>query len=645
MVWWLTALWVCAASVHTAHAQDHITERAWLEDPSGQLTWAQAQQLPAQAFEGVLNRGYGTGVLWLRLRIEPQRRSVASSFPSAASADAPRLGVQDLVLRVRPAYLDEITLFDPLLAGEAGDGVAGVAGDRYHPRLDALQGADFLLPIALGSAPRDVWLRLSTTSTRQIYVSALLPHDLSAQTARESLVASLYVGVVLVLLLWGLAASVLQQAGVMRAFALMQFTSLLFGLSTLGILRVFWPLAWSAELLDLLGSVFSIVVVTTGIWFHVRFLRGFRPAAWAMGLLYAMPVWSLVNLALLWAGQVGWALQGNMASILLSPFVCLACALTGRAWATASPATRPAPGKRVLVAFYLLFLFIFLLASTTGLGLAQATEWTMYVSQLHGLVTSVLLMLILQYRAHVLNRQQQHLAMMLETARLQAQHEFQMRKEQEDLLVMLAHEIKTPLATMHLRLDGQARGAREVRQAIRDMNGVIERCLQTLQVGDRKLAPQWQKLDLAGVVRDAVSACAQPERVRLNLPVSPLPSLSLVSDPQFLFMVLGNMLDNACKYSEPDTVIDLRCQRAHVTASQAVIRLELSNVPGSAGLPDATQLFQKYYRSPAAQRRSGTGLGLYLAQNLARMLGGQIAYEPQENLAKFVLTLPIGADL
>lgn len=419
--------------------------------------------------------------------------------------------------------------------------------------------------------------------------------------------------------------------GVMGAFALMQLTAGLFGLSTSGILRVFWPLEWSAHSLNLLGSVFAVVVVLGGVLFHMRFLREFQPPRWAMVFLLGMLAFAGFNLLLVGLGRVAWGLQNNLVSILLAPPVCLAAAATGRAWALADASNAPALSRRVLVAFYVVFLLIMVLAATTGLGWLAPTEWTLYISQLQTLVSSALLMLMLQYRAFIGAQQRQQALLSLEKTTLQVAHERHMREEQEKLMAMLAHEIKTPLATMHMRLDSSSKGGTAMRKAMRDMDGVIERCLQTLQFGDGKLAPQLQMCSLAAIVQDAVASCPQPAQVRV---------LALQTDPQLLFLVLSNLLENACKYAAPDTAIALRCAVAQASGAPAV-RLELSNLPGRAGWPDTARVFDKYYRSPQAQRQSGTGLGLYLVKNLMQALGGQIDYQPDATVVRFVLTLPL----
>jgi two-component system, sensor histidine kinase LadS len=603
------------------HAQDHITERAWVEDRSGRMTLAQVQRAPAVPFTGALSRGYGEAVLWLRLRVDP-----AAQPPSINNPDR-------LVLRMRPVYLDEVQVFDPL----APSGVAGVVGDRQHPRAEALQGADFLLSIPRGEAPRDIWLRVSSTSVRQIHVAALTTENLARLIQRQYLVFSTFVGVVLVLMVWGLAGWALQRESLMGAFALKQFAALLFALSSLGFLRLFWPVEWRVDALDTLGSLFSLLAVGAGLLFHVRFLREYRPAPWSMAVLLGLLLLWIGTLALLGLGWVMPALQVNMFILLVAPVVCMVCALTGRAWHTPG-ADGPPPLPRIAVlGFYGVILALLLAASLTALSWAPATAWSMYISQAHGLVTGLLLLVLLQYRTMRLNRQRHQALLSLERTSLQAQHDRDMREEQEKLLAMLAHEIKTPLATMHLRLDARTEGHREIRQAMRDMDAVIDRCIQASRISDNRLEAQMQSIELMDTVHDAVASCSQPARVNLQAPAR----LPVTTDRQLVFVVLNNLLENACKYAAPDSPIELTVGTVEDPSRGPCARLELRNQVGPAGWPDPQRIFEKYYRAPYAQRRAGTGLGLYLVRHLTELLGGRVQYRAQPPWLRFEVLLPL----
>lgn len=292
----------------------------------------------------------------------------------------------------------------------------------------------------------------------------------------------------------------------------------------------------------------------------------------------------------------------------------------------------------MVIGFYVLLVLMLAVASFPGLGLSQGGEIPLYLVQAHGLVTAFLMLLILQYRGHLQQMRQRDVAMALERSQMLVLQETKIREEQDKLLAMLAHELKTPLATMNLRLDADATGTREIRHAIREMNAVIERCLQTAQSDDQQLKAQTAPVDLTALVRSAILASAQPERVQLQA----LGTWTAPSDPQLLFIVVSNLVENALKYSAPASPVEVALSptAADAQGQDAGFRLEVRNLPGAAGWPQADKVFEKYYRSPHARRQAGTGLGLYLVSNLVRVLGGRIDYSPDATQIRFVVWLP-----
>lgn len=625
--WWLriSACWllVCGVLIHQpAQAQDHIVERAWMEDTTGQMTWTEAQKQPFQTFKGVLSKGFGDSVIWLRLRIDPQ------------SHPLPRQDPDRLVLRIRPAYLDDIRVHDTL----APQGLAGVAGDSYHPRADELQGLDFMLPIARGTAPRDIWLRMASTSTRQISVQVLNIEDLNRLNQHQQLLFAVYIGLILCFALWGFVHWLFTREHVIGGFGVHQLTALLFALNGLGYARAFWPADWPVSALNHSTSVLSIIAVSGAMLFHIVLISEFKPRRWTRLIFWLMPIVLVIKFSLLLIGWPRMALHINMTEVLVAPFIFFLAVLRAQGWSEADPAQRPALARPLVIALYSLLLVVLMLASLPGLGLKVGGEIPLYVVQVHGLVTAFLVLMLLQYRAYVMQKQQRKTAVALERSLLQTQQERTIREEQEKLLAMLAHELKTPLATMHMRLDARSSGAREIKMAIRDMNGVIDRCVQMTQLGDKQLVARRETCNLVDLVRDVVSVCAQPGRVHLDMPAV----LAAQTDRQLLFIVLNNLLENACKYAQPDTPIDLRMEHDD---SQQLVRIEVSNLIGPAGWPDGDQVFDKYYRSPNARRQAGTGLGLFLVRHLMATLGGHIRYAPDDRCVSFVIELPDCHDL
>ncbi len=106
-----------------------------------------------------------------------------------------------------------------------------------------------------------------------------------------------------------------------------------------------------------------------------------------------------------------------------------------------------------------------------------------------------------------------------------------------------------------------------------------------------------------------------------------------------LSIVLGNLLDNACKYGAPQGRVQVSLQFTR-KQDQSGWLWQVANQAGSTGLPDAAQLFEKYYRSPQARRVSGSGLGLFLVKGLLDLLQGTISYTAQAGHPVFTVWVP-----
>jgi signal transduction histidine kinase len=103
-------------------------------------------------------------------------------------------------------------------------------------------------------------------------------------------------------------------------------------------------------------------------------------------------------------------------------------------------------------------------------------------------------------------------------------------------------------------------------------------------------------------------------------------------------MVMGNLLDNAMKYSPAGSPVQFGVETTDDPLRG--LRLWVENEEGPAGVPDPVQVFEKYYRNPLARRHSGSGLGLYLTQVFVKALGGSVQCIASNGLVRFELWLP-----
>jgi K+-sensing histidine kinase KdpD len=212
---------------------------------------------------------------------------------------------------------------------------------------------------------------------------------------------------------------------------------------------------------------------------------------------------------------------------------------------------------------------------------------------------------------------------------------------------MLTHELKNPLAAMRmaagslklslLQLPPSETSEANERigsmiQAIQGMNTVIERCVQVDSLDQKKLAFRPEELDVEEILQDAIRESTNPSRIKLYINSV---SLAVKTDSSLFSVVVANLLDNALKYSVPESPVAM-------TASlddAGVFTLVVENMVGSAGTPDPASVFSRYYRGEHAHTSPGTGLGLYLVKSICDILGATITSQSTVEKVYFSVTL------
>jgi len=70
------------------------------------------------------------------------------------------------------------------------------------------------------------------------------------------------------------------------------------------------------------------------------------------------------------------------------------------------------------------------------------------------------------------------------------------------------------------------------------------------------------------------------------------------------------------------------------------VRFDVSNSIGALGVPDADQVFKKYYRNTQATKVAGSGLGLFLVHELLGVMGGKVMYVSENDKVLFSVWIP-----
>lgn len=600
----LWMLWLFWALAGPALADSNVRSAAYLRDPGGSLTLAQVQAAPGWTPYGdVLSLGYVPYPVWIRLDVAPQ---VVDTLQR---------------IRIRPAFVDEVRLFLP---GPHGRFEERVAGDRWpfmrRDHSDTAMSFDWRVPAVDAVAPSTIFIRVSTTSAMTVYAEFLSPARAQDKRDLEQIATGLYLGIMLMVLAWAVASAMATRDWIVLSFAVYQANSTLMGFGLLGYAsRYFFPDSAGG---DLFTSCMVLLASVTGTVFHRLMLGSFalpRPGLRLLDLALAIGV---LNLGLALWGRVHWALECN--SVLVA--ACGGLML----FPLAIAARRSHDRLRAQLLFgYGALSAVVLLTMAPILGWIKVGEWSLYVTNLHGLLTAAVLSALLAARRRQFKLRAYQASADLAVSRKDADTARAERDEKERFLAMLAHELRTPLSVIQLVLGTQAAAARQpssgavdAQRAVEDINAVIERCVQSDQFERGALAPKPEAFDALALLKAVVADHPDGSRVMLALDGT---SFVLRADATLTRVVLTNLIDNALKYSSEGATVSVLM--AHASRdSQVGLAVRVCNPPNRAGRPDPEQVFAKYYRSSGAHSRTGSGLGLYLVAGVARMLGGEVRY-------------------
>lgn len=222
-------------------------------------------------------------------------------------------------------------------------------------------------------------------------------------------------------------------------------------------------------------------------------------------------------------------------------------------------------------------------------------------------------------------------------------------RRRRELLADLAHELRTPVATLDGFLeaveDGVIATEPETWRTMREQTARLGRLvddvdrLSRAEEGELDLRPR--RLDADDVIADAVraaSAAYQDVGVTLHHQRAPI-APSVQADPDRLQEILHNLLNNAARHTPPGGTVTVAA-----TTVGGEVRISVSDTGVGIAPEHLPHVFERFYRAdPARSRRTGgSGIGLTIARALARAHGGDLhaASAGPGRGAIFTLVLP-----
>jgi two-component system phosphate regulon sensor histidine kinase PhoR len=213
----------------------------------------------------------------------------------------------------------------------------------------------------------------------------------------------------------------------------------------------------------------------------------------------------------------------------------------------------------------------------------------------------------------------------------------------QEFVANLVHELKTPITSLRLTAesllgdplpkDRRRFAERLVREADL-MSKIIDNLRQLGDIETGVMAVDASEFDLAELIHDSVARVDTDRTVNTSIP----PNLVISTDRPKLAQALGNLLDNAAKFSPPGTAIDVNTE---FKDGEVVLSVR-DRGPGIS--PEHwSRVFERFYKVDRARPREagGFGLGLAITKHLVQVLGGRIWTETaREGGQVFYIALP-----
>ena len=220
-----------------------------------------------------------------------------------------------------------------------------------------------------------------------------------------------------------------------------------------------------------------------------------------------------------------------------------------------------------------------------------------------------------------------------------------------DFVASASHELRTPVAAIRGYAETLASGAlddrataerflaglhRQAERLSALIDGLLD--LSRVESGGMRLEPETIAAD-AAIRHLAETARDRAERKGLRFEVREPPAgLRLRADPRAVEIVVGNLLDNAIKYTPAGGRVTLS---AH--ADDGWVRVEVADTGPGIEPQHQGRIFERFYRVDAGRSREvgGTGLGLAIAKHLAQQSGGELGVESRPGAgSRFWVRLP-----
>lgn len=591
---------------HAIAGGNYIFQQAYFEDKTNSLSIDQVKKEQFVPYEGWLAKGYSPSTYWIRLSINPSN--------------------QDLVLRIRPAYAENIQVFDV-----ASYSPIKLLGSRYLWSESDIPAYSHNFKLGPDPQERQFFLKIKYPRTYLLSFDVMPLTQFLSVDHIDGLVYMGYVVFTFTLALGLFGAWLINRERVLGIFTIQQFIAFLHAFFVVGYARIFLEQQINISTLNYLSYVLVVTYSLAGVLANKFLLEEYGLKRLYKYLFNALIGGSGVVIGLLFFGYINEALRLNAQIVMLAIITFWLTAWFGVILVREHQSIN-LPIK-VLRGYYTVNLVMWSISLLPLLGIIQAKDFTVHSYLLYNLFSGLIFFLLLQYRARLIFKNE---LIKSTTLKREAENERFLREEQGKLMAMLTHEIRTPLSVLKLVVDRKVTGSDLedfANRAVSNIDSIIDKCIQIDQLDLKALKINKTQVYLSELMADVISDLDGDKRIYIQSQSG----IEIYSDSEIIRVILSNLIGNAIRYSPENSKIILNIDES---LSQAGIQILVSNTVASVDMPDVSHVFDKYYRGPSSTRVSGSGLGLFLVRELTHALGGEVKCSITNNSITFTVWIP-----
>jgi signal transduction histidine kinase len=592
-----------------------------LHDPSGRLTFEEvagpAGQGALKPLRGNVSLGYVPGHVWLR-------------FEVSRTSDAPA----QWWLEVPNPLIDEAVLFVPAHgANGASPGYLRLRAGEQVPKAahDSAPNRQTLFALELPDAqPQTLYLRLSSVNAMVTQPTLWSRQAFASASSREDLFfGGLFALLVVITFTGFLVGGTVRDKGILASTGF-NVSLLMILLPNEGYLQLYFFPDYP-RLPDIfigLGLALNFIVG----WEILVWLGGLRDEAPRLAQNMRWPIYAI-------------AIPVAIASILghygsVAPFMQMFGHIEGGLVIIISLvlAIRGNRDARIFIYPYVTYVVLSISRLGRNVGWLPANAFTEHGFHVAVVIQSVSLAAIAVYRIHRLRaeREAAQARELLVSRRNESELEQRVQErtaelqrsmeDQRQLLSMVAHEFRNPLAVVDGAAQNIARGVgggvsvQQIRRAVDRMSQLLVNVLAEDKLTEDLRHIDRRPVDLVGLAADCVEFHGANSSVRIRL-AAPDTQALVIGDQYLLRILLDNLIDNARKYAanQPvEVVIEAAAQATGGAAGSWLLAVR----DRGPGVPEDIDIFGKYVRGPAPAATPGAGLGLFLVARIAALHGG-----------------------